>query len=78
MADKTIASISTVFAVVFGVVGLVILLSFIPTALWYTFDDSLAKALELPLLGHMPVFAVYPFCLFVGMLTKTTYNSGSN
>ena len=65
---KTAMAILTIFVTVLIFVTLI---SFIPTLLWYTFDDQLAMILGNPLWGEVPFWNVYGFTWFVGFLTKS-------
>lgn len=47
-----------IFLVVFGAISAGIV------SLWYTFDDHLAAALELPGLGELPWYTVFPAIIF--------------
>lgn len=59
-ASETIVSCFTLTSI--GVA-----LTFIPTLVWYGFDDTLAELTGVPALGDLPFWSVYAFCWFVSL-----------
>lgn len=55
---------------IFGIILLIMVLTMITAFLWYTFDDSLAEVTNIPELGELPFFMVWPACLFTSALLK--------
>ena len=58
-----IAAAGIIFLVVFGAISAAMV------GLWYTFDDHLAAALELPGLGQLPWYTVFSAFLFFSWIT---------
>lgn len=56
--------------VAIGGVVLAFVLSLIPAAIWYCFDDKLAEIAGVPALGRVPFWNMYAFCIFVMWLFK--------
>lgn len=48
-----------------------ILITFIPAAVWYCFDDKLAEITNVPALGTIPFWNMYAFCWFLTMLVSS-------
>lgn len=51
--------------------------AFIPTGLWYCFDDAFATAVETPGLGTVPFWNVFAFTWFVMAVCKGFSSSKS-
>lgn len=49
--------------------------AFIPTGLWYCFDDAFATAVETPGLGTVPFWNVFAFTWFILVGTKNVSSS---
>jgi len=68
--------IGLMFSAIVTFLLFITLMSFIPTFLWYTFDDRLATVTGNPMWGEIPFWNVYGFTWFVSCLCKSTSSSG--
>lgn len=58
-------------------IGLAALVAFVPTLLWYTFDDSLAELTKTPALGELDFWFVFLVTFFIRTLTASASVSSS-
>lgn len=68
--------IGLIFSAIVTFLLFITLVSFIPTLLWYTFDDRLATVTGNPMWGKIPFWNVYGFTWFIGSLCKSASSSG--
>lgn len=66
-----------VIAFSIGFIITLLAISLFSTFLWYCFDDRLAELTNIPELGTLPWYNVWPFTLFISSLFKGVQSCSS-